>query len=261
MISLPDSGSIVVRTGRYSAALVLALVLPIGAASAHGVSIAPATPSASTATRLSNDCDRMAGDPLDPLGPGPAAGHGFVDPARAVAACTKELARTPSSPRVQYQLSRAYAAAEDGARALVFLRKSSDQAYPAAQAVLAEFYLEGEELPQDDREAARLFRAAAEQGVGSAQVHLAGMYIDGRGVEQSDVTGIALLHRSADGGYAEAQALLGQLYLDGGISFVNDELVARDLGRATHYLKLAAVQGHAEAAELLASLNAPAMAP
>ncbi|WP_162850968.1 tetratricopeptide repeat protein [Panacagrimonas perspica] len=235
----------------------MALALPMQAAIGHGVAIVPA-PSGASAPRLSNDCDRMAGDPLDPLGPGAGAGHDFVDPAKAIAACTKELAKAPTSPRVQYQLSRAYAAAEDSARALTFLRKASDQAYPAAQALLAEFYLEGEELPQDDREAARLFRAAAERGVGSAQVHLAGMYIDGRGVEQSDVTGLALLHRSADGGYAEAQALLGQLYLDGGLSFVNDELVARNPARATHYLKLAAAQGHEEAAELLATLDAPA---
>lgn len=257
MSSLPAVQTTAGRHQRRAAVLALILVLPMQAAISHGTSLAP-KPSTTPAPRLSNDCDRMAGDALDPLGPGPGAGQGFVDPGKAVAACTKELAKTPSSPRVQYQLSRAYAAAEDSARALTLLRKSSDQAYPAAQAVLAEFYLEGEELPQDDREAARLFRAAAERGVGSAQVHLAGMYIDGRGVEQSDVTGLALLHRSADGGYAEAQAMLGQLYLDGGISFVNDELVAPDAGRATHYLKLAAAQGHEEAAELLATLDTPA---
>lgn len=239
--------------------LALSLALPLGVASAHGFSAPPAPSSSATPIpRLSDDCDRMAGDPLDPQGPGPGAGHGLADPAQAVAACTKALAKAPASLRIQYQLSRAYAAAEDSARALALLRTASDKGYPAAQALLAEFYLEGEELPQDDREAARLFRAAGDRGVGSAQVHLAGMYIDGRGVEQSDVTGIALLHRSADGGYVEAQAMLGQLYLDGGISLVNDEIVAKDLGRATHYLKRAADQGHDEAAGLLASLGAHA---
>ena len=247
----------------YSVMAGLALGVFAGVVVAHGdlergARPASASRPATAAVTPANDCDRYASDPLDPHGAGIGALETEADIARAVAACEAELRKAPASPRLLYQSSRAYDAAGQAARALERLRQASDRGYPAAQALLGEHYLEGDAVPQDDAQAARLFRAAAERGIGSAQLHLAGMYIDGRGVAQSDVTGLALLHQSADGGYAEAQALLGQLYLDGGVSFVNDELVAQDRARATHYLKLAAEQGHPEAADLLEAMARPA---
>ena len=67
---------------------------------------------------------------------------------------------------------------------LTTVRQMAEEGDPAAQFALGTRYAIGEEVRQDDSEAARWFSAAAQQGHTEAQAILGGYYILGRGVAQ-----------------------------------------------------------------------------
>ena len=67
---------------------------------------------------------------------------------------------------------------------LATVREMAEQGDPAAQFALGTRYAIGEEVRQDDSEAARWFSKAAEQGHTEAQAILGGYYMLGRGVPQ-----------------------------------------------------------------------------
>ncbi|MCZ6876991.1 MAG: tetratricopeptide repeat protein [Acidobacteria bacterium] len=62
--------------------------------------------------------------------------------------------------------------------------KRAEQGDADAQYRLGVMYNEGQEVPQDYKEAVRWWRAAAEQGLASSQNNLGVMYDEGRGVPQ-----------------------------------------------------------------------------
>jgi len=69
-------------------------------------------------------------------------------------------------------------------------RLAADQGHARAQASIADMYLNGDGVPQDDAEAVRWYRLAADQGEASGQYGLGYMYGVGQGVPQDDAAAV-----------------------------------------------------------------------
>ena len=103
--------------------------------------------------------------------------------------------------------------------------------------------LDGDGVPQDDREAVAWFRKAAEQGNAGAQYGLGVMYANGDGVPQDDREVVAWFRKAAEQGNANAQHNLGVMYANG-------DGVPQDYVEAYAWSNLAAAQGHSRSREL-----------
>ena len=122
------------------------------------------------------------------------------------------------------------------------IKMAAEAGEPMAQCNLGLLYLNGFEVPQDDKKAAIWFRAAAEQGNAYAQrFNLGVMYHDGRGVSQDYADAVKWYRLAADQGYADAQGNLGVMYHDG-------RGVPQDYGEAYAWFSVAAAFGDANAA-------------
>ena len=108
-------------------------------------------------------------------------------------------------------------------------------------------YHNGEGVPQDYKEAARLFRLAAEQGYAPAQVNLGYVYYSGQGVPKDYKQAVHWYRLAAEQGNAQAQLDLGDAYDSG-------QGVPKDYKQAVHWYRLAAEQGYAEAQRALGAV-------
>jgi TPR repeat protein len=72
---------------------------------------------------------------------------------------------------------------------------------------LADMYLRGEGVPQDDASAFRLFQQAANQGHTGAQIKLGYMYATGRGTKEDDETAYGWLQAASLSGDKRGQDL------------------------------------------------------
>ena len=70
---------------------------------------------------------------------------------------------------------------------------AAEQREVEAQTALGLMYLDGEGVPQDEREAVKWIRRAAEEGSTDAQALLGGMYYLGKGVPKNYVAAYAWL--------------------------------------------------------------------
>ena len=95
------------------------------------------------------------------------------------------------------------------------VRQAAEQGDATAQFHLGLMYANGDEIPEDDREAVKWFSEAAEQGIPKAQYHLALMYAVGEGVPEDDREAVKWFHKAADLGHAGAQFKLGVKYSSG----------------------------------------------
>ncbi|MEQ8349747.1 MAG: tetratricopeptide repeat protein [Sneathiellaceae bacterium] len=124
---------------------------------------------------------------------------------------------------------------------------------PRAQVQVGRYYLSGQGVAADPREAARWFRAAAETGRVEAMKWLADLYFSGTGVAQDDAAGLDWLTRAAIAGDTDARSILGELYWRG-------ERAPRDPVAAHAWLTLAAekvpIPGSAQARRLLPEVEA-----
>jgi len=80
---------------------------------------------------------------------------------------------------------------------------------------LALQYEEGEGVPKNEAEAARLYRQAADLGNRQAILNLGGLYHDGRGVTQDYAAAVRLYQKAADLGDPQAMTNLGVTYAHG----------------------------------------------
>ena len=110
------------------------------------------------------------------------------------------------------------------------------------QVALGGMYYNGDGVPQDYREAARLNRLSADQGHAHAQTNLGFMYDNGKGVPQNDAEAVRLYRLAADQGDAFAQYNLGVMY-DNGQGITQDDVLAH------MWFNLSAAQGDEDAAE------------
>ena len=104
---------------------------------------------------------------------------------------------------------------QDYTTALKELQVSAQQGHASSQFVLGSMYINGQGVPQDDREAIVWFRKAAEQGNAEAQYQLGGMYLRGESIPQSYIEAANWFRKAAEQNNAKSQLLLGGLYLSG----------------------------------------------
>jgi TPR repeat protein len=91
------------------------------------------------------------------------------------------------------------------------MRAGAEAGDAGAQWMLGLCCYEGDGVPQNYREAARLFRLAADQGDAEARHMLALCYIHGHGVQEDVGEAFRLLALAAEQGDAQSQLMLAQL--------------------------------------------------
>ncbi len=159
-----------------------------------------------------NDCDRLAGLPLDPQGIGPGVEWAAFDPNAAIMACAEALETNPAEPRFRYQFGRALLKAERYGEALPELEAAYAAGHGAAATDLAAIYRFGWGVEENPMEAARWYKAAAESGHNGAQNNLGLLYQKGRGVEQDYAEAARLFKLSGAQGNRLALHNLGWLH-------------------------------------------------
>jgi Sel1 repeat len=185
-------------------------------------------------------CDRYAASEFDNRRLGPGMPFDRIDPKAAIPACAEALSRNPDSPRLNFELGRAYSAQGDFAKAREHFLKAANANFALAEVNLATLYGNGLGTPRNDEEAEKWARRAAEQGLAQAEFNLGAMYLQGRGVVQDFAEGAAWLQAAAMQGFAPAEHSLAALYATG-------KGVRRDIAEAVRLHGLAANQGYAPA--------------
>ena len=129
---------------------------------------------------------------------------------------------------------------QDYREAAKWFRKAAAQGLAKAQHNLGVMYYEGQGVPQDNREAAKWFRKADARGDARAQHNLGVMYYNGLGVPQDHREAVKWYRKAAAQGYAAAQNNLGVMYYNG-------LGVPQDHREAVKWYRKAAAQGYAVA--------------
>lgn len=125
---------------------------------------------------------------------------------------------------------------QDDKEAVKWFTKAAEQGHAWAQFNLGLMYDKGRGVPQDDKEAAKWHTKAAKQGYADAQFILGGMYAFGQGVPQDYKEAVKWFTKAAEQGVASAQHYLGKMYWNG-------YGVPEDYVQAYKWLNLAAAQG------------------
>ena len=119
----------------------------------------------------------------------------------------------------QRLLANAYLTGEgvpqDNAEAVRWLRLAAEQRDAAAQYVMGILYDEGRGVPRDLREAVKWYELAAQQGLPDAQFNLALCYSKGEGLPKDAKRAAEWLLKAAKNGDAQAQSRLGLAYITG----------------------------------------------
>lgn len=132
-------------------------------------------------------------------------------------------------------------------KALDELKAKAKAGDATAQFELANQYVNGSGVPQDDKQAAHWYRQAAEQGDQYAQYNLGVLHYKGKGVEQDYPQAAMWYRKAAKQGDANAQNALAGLYYEG-------VGVKQDYTQAASLYTQAATQGHGDAQVSLARL-------
>jgi TPR repeat protein len=209
-----------------------------------GVALAQAGPPAAA-----TDCDRLAGSDFDKQSPVAGIAFSKIDPKAAIPACLEAVSKNPDSPRLNFELGRAYDADKNFGEAVKYFVKAAAAHFALAEVNLGSLYFNGQGVEKDYAEAAKWDRRAADQGLAPAQAALGSMVVLGQGVAQDYLEAEKLLRLAAAQGFAPAQNSLGALYANG-------EGVARDYAEATKWYAAAAAQGYAPAKASLEALDA-----
>ena len=134
------------------------------------------------------------------------------------------------------------------------LADMAEQGDADVQFALGIMYVQGQDVPQDYKEAVKWFRLAAEQGVAYAQYNLGVMYDKGQGMLQDDQEALKWYRLAAEQGKASAQYNLGVMYAKG-------QGMLQDYTKAHMWFNLGASQGHKLAQknrDILAGIMTPA---
>src|SRR5690242_14506190 len=122
-------------------------------------------------------CDTYAASPFDPQRQ--TTGVAAVNPALAIPACSSALTTYPASPRLNFQLGRAYHAAKNFREAAAFFLRAAEEGYAAAETALGDAFQYGTGVSQSYPDAIDWYSKAARQGFAIAQNNLAAMYEQG----------------------------------------------------------------------------------
>jgi TPR repeat protein/uncharacterized protein YecT (DUF1311 family) len=192
-------------------------------------------------------CDTYAANDSDPQRKGQGIQFEKIDPALAVPACESAVRKSPNTPRLNYQLGRAYHKANNFSAALEQELKAAGQGYGPAQNSLGVMYAAGQGVAKDDAQAVGWYRKAAEQGFAPAQNNLGFMYANGQGVPKDDAQAVAWYRMSAEQGFALAQNNLGVMYAKG-------QGLSQNYAEAVKWYHKSADQGNAFAQSNLGAL-------
>lgn len=185
-------------------------------------------------------CDRYAASEFDDQNPVLGLPFNRVDPKVAIPICSKAVSLDPNSPRLNFELGRAYSANKDYSKAREYFSKAADANFALAQANLGSLYLNGLGVRQDYEAAEKWDRLAAEQGLAPAQSDLGVSYLQGRGVSKDYAEAARWLRAATLQGFAPAEYGLAALYASG-------RGVKQDIGEALRLYGLAANQGYGPA--------------
>jgi hypothetical protein len=185
-------------------------------------------------------CDRYAGSEFDSQGSVFGVPFERIDPKVAIPACSEALAKNPDSPRLNFELGRAYSASGEFSKARDLFLKAAEANFALAEVDLGSFSSNGLGAPRDYVEAVKWDRLAADQGLAPAQSNLGMMYLGGHGVPQDFAEAAKWLRAAAWQGFAPAQYSLAALYASG-------RGVKPNIAEARRLYGLAANQGYAPA--------------
>jgi TPR repeat protein len=151
----------------------------------------------------------------------------------------------------QYNLGELYSngddVPQDFKQALKWYLKAADQGHADAQANLGVQYNVGDGTPQDYKQALKWYLKAADQGNANAQNNLAVLYRYGQGTPQDYKQALKWYLKAADQGIAISQNHLGELYSNG-------QGVPQDYKQAFKWYTKSADQGNTDAQNHLGEL-------
>ncbi len=142
----------------------------------------------------------------------------------------------------------------------VAIWRAAEMGYPAAQAMVGQWYFLGVyDTPKDYAAALTWYRRAADQGHAESQYRIGSLYEAGQGVAKSDAEAEKWYRAAAEKGFAEAQSTLGSIYFNRTIhaSILKKHAPPEresDPADALKWLSLAADQGERQSQYLLGSL-------
>jgi len=168
-----------------------------------------------TVAPLLDECDQLAGEPLDLQGVAPGKLPNEIDGPAAVAACRKAIATYPDVPRFQYQLGRALFAVRDLAAGQVAVRLANALGHVRASYEMGYLAQTGFGENKDSARAVELFKTAALKGDPFGLYSFGKALYHGRGVTADQGTGLVLMGRAAELGHTYAMNELGAIYLGG----------------------------------------------
>lgn len=160
-----------------------------------------------------NECDRHASYSEDPDRPNKDYGVDFKDikGPQAIDACLKALETDKTNLRYQYQLGRAYAAANRFEKAEEFYTMAAKGGYLIASSNLGLLYAKTSD-PAKHKVAIKILHNAAEKGLRVAQYNLGSEYMKGNIVPRDIDKAVEYLKKAADQDYTDAYLNLGVLY-------------------------------------------------
>jgi tetratricopeptide (TPR) repeat protein len=179
-------------------------------------------------------CDTYAASPFDPQKQ--TTGVTVVNPALAIPACSSAVQTYPTSPRLNFQLGRAYYAAKNVREASAFFLRAAEQGYAAAETALGDSFQYGTGVSQSYADAIDWYSKAAKQRFAVAQNSLAAMYEQGLGGPRDIIAAVAWYRKAAEQGDSAAQANLARL---GTNAFANTKLEPPSLPNTTKPLSSA----------------------
>ena len=109
-----------------------------------------------------HECDRLAAHPDDPNAVVEGVEFGEITVENAIAECSAALRAFPGAPRFEFQLGRAFDAAERMEVALPHYRAAAELGYAQAQYNLGLSYWEGTGTERNEQEAHRPVEAVAQ---------------------------------------------------------------------------------------------------
>ena len=178
---------------------------------------------------LFDDCDLLAGEPLDLQGVGKGVEFEAMNGARAVDACVKAAATYVDVPRFIYQLGRSKLADGKQSEAIRLMQRAAELGHIRAHTTLGDLTLRGIGLSKSASDANALFSLAVDKGDPVALFALGRNMVKGIGIKSDAKQGIALLKRAAEMGNTDALDEIGSLYLYGQNVKANPKRAARFL--------------------------------
>jgi hypothetical protein len=154
-------------------------------------------------------CDTYAASPFDPQRQ--TTGVEIVNPMLAIPACHSAVTTYPTSPRLNFQLGRAYHAAKNFREASVFFLRAAEQGYAAAETAVGEAFQHGTGVSPSYADAIYWYNKAARQGFAIAQNSLGAMYEQGLGSPRDIIAAVSWYRKAGEQGDSAAQANLTRL--------------------------------------------------